>query len=148
MPCSVAIESSSLRATSVSICAGLAPGSAAVTVIMGRSMSGNCWIFMPRKPIAPTSVSSTNSSTAGIGLRIDQAETFIAGTSPLRRGGRGLADDPHEITVAQEADAARDDPRVGGEALDDFDAVAHAAADADLGLRDAPVRLDAERPGK
>ncbi len=46
-PCSVAIESSSLRATSVSICAGLAPGSAAVTDTVGRSTSGNCWIFIP-----------------------------------------------------------------------------------------------------
>jgi hypothetical protein len=40
-------------------------------------MSGNCWIFIQRKDIVPTSVSSTNSITAGIGFRIDQAETFI-----------------------------------------------------------------------
>ena len=38
----VATEFSILRATSVSICAGAAPGSEAVTVTVGRSMSMNC----------------------------------------------------------------------------------------------------------
>ncbi len=77
-PCSVATEFSILRATSVSICDGAAPGSVAVTVTVGRSMSGNCWIFIARKAIRPTSVSMTNSRIAGIGLRIDQEETFTA----------------------------------------------------------------------
>ena len=40
MPCSVAIEFSSLRATSVSSVAGAAPGSEASTVTIGNSMSG------------------------------------------------------------------------------------------------------------
>jgi hypothetical protein len=46
-------------------------GQAAVTMIMGRSMSMNCWIFMDRKPITPSSVSMMNSNTAGTGLRIE-----------------------------------------------------------------------------
>src|SRR5436190_2552298 len=78
MPVSVAIEFSILRATSVSSCAGDAPGSAAVTVTVGRSMSGKFWIFIARKLIRPTSVSMMNSSIPGIGFRIDQAETLIA----------------------------------------------------------------------
>ena len=45
-PCSVAIEFSILRATSVSSCDGDAPGSDAVTVTVGRSMSGKFWIFI------------------------------------------------------------------------------------------------------
>jgi hypothetical protein len=43
-------------------------------------MSGKFCTFIARKPISPASVSSTNSMTAGIGLRIDQAETFMAET--------------------------------------------------------------------
>ena len=76
-PESVATEFSILRATSVSSSAGDAPGSAVVTVTVGRSMSGNCWIFIARKLITPTSVSMMNSSIDGIGLRMHQAETFI-----------------------------------------------------------------------
>jgi hypothetical protein len=78
MPCRVAIEFSILRATSVSICAGAAPGSDATTVTVGKSMSGNCWIFIALKPTTPISVSITNSRIAGIGLRIDHEETLIA----------------------------------------------------------------------
>ena len=93
-PCRVAIEFSSLRATSVSSCAGAAPGSAADTVTVGRSMSGKFCTFIALKDSRPPKVSSTNSITAGIGLRIDQAETFIMARSSLRlrlrpRGGRG-----------------------------------------------------------
>src|SRR5688500_3675947 len=82
-PCTVATEFSILRATSVSSCDGEAPGSEAVTMTVGRSMSGNCWIFIALKLIRPTSVSMMNNSTDGIGLRMHQAETlnFIAGLS-------------------------------------------------------------------
>ena len=75
----------------------------------------------------------TNSSTAGIGLRIDQEETFIAMAALLRprdfgRRGRRL-DDAHRVAVGQEAAARRDHARVGIEAADDLDAVADAPAD-------------------
>src|SRR6185295_9543929 len=92
-PCSVATEFSILRATSVSSWAGDAPGSVAVTITVGRSMSGNCWIFMARKLITPTSVSMMNSSTDGIGLRMHHAETFIfmAGSCARSLGGHGRA---------------------------------------------------------
>src|ERR1044071_9235444 len=90
-PCSVAIEFSILRATSVSSCAGEAPGSEAVTVTVGRSMSGKFWIFIALKASSPASVSMMNSRTDGIGLRIDQDETLIMRAS-LRGGGlRGTA---------------------------------------------------------
>ena len=78
MSCSVAMEFSSLRATSVSSCAGEAPGSEAVTITIGRSMSGKFWIFIARNDISPASVSMTNSRMAGVGLRIDQDETLMA----------------------------------------------------------------------
>ena len=84
-PCSVATEFSILRATSVSSCAGAAPGRTAVTVTVGRSMSGKFWIFIDWKPIRPTSVSMMNSSTDGVGLRIDQDETLIMLSPPGAR---------------------------------------------------------------
>ena len=147
--CSVAIEFSILRATSVSICAGDAPGSEAVTVIVGRSMSGKFWIFIARKPSRPTSVSMMNSRIAGVGLRIDQAETFIwcglTSSPSSARLARGLAaaravDHAHRVAVAEEAAARGHDARVGVQAAGDLDAVADAPADRDLGLADLRVR--------
>src|SRR5438105_2203531 len=123
-PWTVASEFSILRATSVSSCAGDAPGSDAVTITVGKSMSGKFWIFIALKLISPVSVSMMNvsawcirnpipavllfimltlpglmsmmkSSTAGIGLRMHQAETFIVMLASLagsdgRAGGCGL----------------------------------------------------------
>ena len=76
-PCSVATEFSILRATSVSSCDGDAPGSAAEIVTVGSSMSGKFCTFMLLKLYSPSRVSRMKSSTAGIGLRIDQAETLM-----------------------------------------------------------------------
>ena len=73
----MAIEFSSLRATSVSSCAGAAPGSEAETLTVGRSMSGKFCTFMALNDSMPPKVSSTNSITAGIGFLIDQEETFM-----------------------------------------------------------------------
>jgi hypothetical protein len=70
--------SSILRATSVSSCDGAAPSSAAVMLTCGRSVSGRSWISRLRKPMTPRKLSKMNSRTAGTGLRIDHAETFIA----------------------------------------------------------------------
>ena len=74
--CSVASWFSSLRATCDSSCAGEAPGRLAVTVTVGRSMSGKFWIFIQRKPSRPARVSMMKSRMAGIGLRMDAEETF------------------------------------------------------------------------
>src|SRR5438105_14070398 len=126
-PCSVATEFSILRATSVSSWPGDAPGSDAVTMTVGRSMSGNCWIFMPRKLITPASVSMMKSSTDGIGLRMHQAETLIM--APSLRGRRGRraggahagrlhrrrgrrVDDAHRVAVGEEGGARGDHPGI------------------------------------
>lgn len=77
-PCTVAMAFSSLRATSVSSCAGAAPGSEAETLTVGRSMSGKFCTFMALNDSMPPKVSSTNSITAGIGFLIDQDDTFMA----------------------------------------------------------------------
>src|SRR5215217_7075153 len=130
-PCSVAIEFSILRATSVSSWAGEAPGSVAVVMIVGRSMSGKFWIFIDRKLIRPRIVSMMNSSTAGTGFWIDQRETLMAmvvrstagekGLRPRRRGDRGRRiDDAHQVAVGEEAAALGDDAGVGGETGDDL----------------------------
>ena len=66
-----------LRATSFSSCAGEAPGSATVTEIVGRSMSGKFCTFMALKDSRPPKVSSTNSISAGMGFLMDQVDTFI-----------------------------------------------------------------------
>src|SRR5919112_5329980 len=106
-PCSVAIEFSILRATSVSSWAGDAPGNDAVVMIVGRSMSGKFWIFIARKLIRPRIVSMMKSSTAGTGFWIDQRETLMAMTSldcaglglRCRRDGRRRVDDADQVAV-------------------------------------------------
>ena len=77
MPVRLATAFSTLRATSVSSCVGDAPSNAMLTVMMGNSMSGNCWMPNALKPPMPINVSSANSKIAGTGLRIDQADTFM-----------------------------------------------------------------------
>ena len=76
-PCVVAMAFSILRATSDSSWPGAAPGSTAVTMTTGRSISGKFCTFMARNDSRPARVSSTNSMTAGIGLRMDQADRFM-----------------------------------------------------------------------
>src|SRR5215216_4318486 len=88
-PCTVETEFSILRATSVSSCAGDAPGSDAEMMTVGRSMSGKFWIFIALKLIMPTIVSMMNNSIDGIGLRMHQAETFIAIPLFVHPGGDG-----------------------------------------------------------
>ncbi len=88
-PCVVAMAFSILRATSVSSWPGAAPGRAAVTITTGRSMSGKFCTFIARNDSRPAKVSSTNSIAAGMGLRMDQAERFMAAGS---RGSGGNAD--------------------------------------------------------
>ena len=66
------------RATSVSICTGAAPGKAAVMTMVGKSKSGKFCTFIWLKDNRPAKVSNTNNTTEGTGLRIDQAETFMA----------------------------------------------------------------------
>ena len=56
---------------------GAAPGKEAVTLTVGRSMSGKFCTFIALKDSMPAKVSSTNSITAGMGFLIDQEETFI-----------------------------------------------------------------------
>src|SRR5574343_187606 len=141
MPCRVATEFSILRATSVSIWAGAAPGRLAVTVTVGKSISMNCWTFMAEKEIIPASVSSTNSRMAGVGMRIDQAETFMGGsrqpTKGKRAGLRGSRKKPSfrnsihhldEIAVRQKTGSRGNDPRPGCKTGQDLHPVAIAAA--------------------
>src|SRR6187431_1087612 len=132
-PCKVATAFSILRATSVSSCAGAAPGRAAVTITVGRSMSGKFCTFIALKDRKPAKLSSTNSITAGIGLRIDQDETFImARSSPGRRRGRRRRGrrigEPHQVAVVQEAGAAGHDACIGRKARGDLDLPALEAA--------------------
>ena len=76
-PCKGASAFSILRATSVSSCAGAAPGSEADTVTVGNSRSGKFCTFMLWKDNSPAKQSITNSMMAGIGFLIDHAERFI-----------------------------------------------------------------------
>ena len=57
---------------------GAAPGKAAVMTMVGKSKSGKFCTFIWLKDSKPAKVSNTNNTTAGTGLRIDQAETFMA----------------------------------------------------------------------
>src|SRR6476620_4435914 len=129
-PCTVASEFSIFRATSVSSCDGDAPGSAAAIDTVGRSMSGKFCTFMAWKASSPANVSSTNSITAGIGLRIDQDETFSIAAPSLarrgggRRGGGGRVHHADRVAFVEEAAARGDQARVGRQAVHDLDAVA------------------------
>jgi hypothetical protein len=76
-PCRVAMESSSLRATSVSSCAGAAPSSVAVTVTIGSSTSGKSCTAVARKASRPASVTSRNVRTTATGLRMAVVEKFM-----------------------------------------------------------------------
>src|SRR5688572_19410465 len=139
-PCTVAMEFSILRATSVSSCEGEAPGSVADTVTVGRSMSGKFWIFIALKAIRPASVSRMKSRIAGMGFRIDQAETFMF----LFRANRRLrtVDDSDEVSVGEEGGAARYHARVGLETREDLHALAEAAPGRYLDLRNAVAGLE------
>ena len=151
-PCTVASELSILRATSVSSCAGEAPGSIAITVTVGSSMSGKSWTRIARKAIAPPSVRMMKSRMAGVGLRIDQDETLmVIGASAGRNDRRigrvrtavpvdALVDHAHEIAVAEEG-PPRDDHSGGGvDAAGDLDAVSDTSADGHLRLHDLGSR--------
>src|SRR5688500_1387391 len=140
-PCTVAIEFSSLRATSVSSCEGEAPGRLALTVTVGRSISGKFWIFIARNAITPASVRRMKRRIAGIGLRIDQAETFMVLLCTHRC--LGTIDHSYEIPIGEERRAARHHAGCRIDAFGDLDAIAEAPPGRDLQLRDAAVGLDA-----
>ena len=62
---------------------------------------------MALKPIKPSTLSSTNSNTEGIGLRMHQAETFMAAAFPVAAavftalgGGRSTAGDIRRDSLA------------------------------------------------
>src|SRR5581483_2440051 len=80
----LAILSSILRVTSVSICVGVAPGRLAVTDTAGKSMSGKFWIDSILNDTSPATVIRMNSRIDGMGLRIAQAEKFMAWLLLLR----------------------------------------------------------------
>ena len=100
----MATASSILRATSVSSCAGAAPGRLALTVTIGNSMSGKSCTTLPRNDSKPARLSNTNSMIAGIGYLIDSEEKFIPMAS---RGYSGLHHFD-QITVIQKARATGD----------------------------------------
>ena len=56
---------------------------------MGKSRSGICCTFMDLKDNKPATLSSTNNMAAGIGFRMDQAETFILNAPYLLAGCPG-----------------------------------------------------------
>src|SRR5690606_5492447 len=118
-PWTVAMPFSSLRATSFSSWLGAAPGRLATTVTMGRSMSGKFCTFIAWKENSPASVSMTNSIAAGIGLRMDQADTFMAGSSVR---------DLDQVTLVQEAGTLHGDPVAGFEPVHRFHPVPGAPA--------------------
>ncbi len=90
----LAILSSILRVTSVSICVGVAPGRLAVTDTAGKSMSGKFWIDSILNDTSPATVIRMNSRIDGMGLRIAQAEKFMAWHRQRRAQMRGRQTQP------------------------------------------------------
>src|ERR1700730_739132 len=77
MPLTPAIASSILRVTWVSSSPGAAPDWVICTWTSGMSILGNLVIGSEWKLPIPRIISTRNVTTAGIGLRIDQAEMLI-----------------------------------------------------------------------
>src|SRR5574337_300968 len=146
--CSVAIEFSILRATSVSSCAGAAPGRLALSTTVGRSMSGKFCTFIRAKDSMPSRLSMMKRSTPGTGLRIDHAETFMVCASLLRRGCRRSCRELDRVAIVQEADTALDEAVAFGDSGKDLDAVAAAPAGRDADLRQLLVGADPEGVGE
>src|SRR5882724_10673361 len=113
-------------------------------VTVGRSMSGKFWIFIALKPSSPAKVSMMKSRIAGVGLRMDQEDTFSMSVSPGSRGGqlgrggrgRGSRHHAHGVAVGQKAGAGCHHLGRSVEAAGDLDALADAAPDVHLDLRD------------
>ena len=75
-PFTPATESSTHFVTWVCNSAGAAPDCVIVTETIGMSMLGNRVIGRARKLTRPSTISTRNSTSEGIGLRIAQAETL------------------------------------------------------------------------
>ena len=69
-----AIASSTFLVTWLRSSEGAAPDWVTVTATTGTSMFGNRVTGMPRNATMPSAISTTNSTSAGMGWRIDQAE--------------------------------------------------------------------------
>ena len=153
-PCSVATLFSILRATSVSSCAGLAPGRLAVTLTVGRSMSGKFWIFMRleaehagqaqhheqhhrRDRIADAPRGDVDH---GGSSRLLRGRAPVTGAARRRDGtGRAVGTAGVATTRTRSPSARKPPPLattrvVGVEPVDHLDAVADTPADVDLGL--------------
>src|ERR1035437_9515267 len=120
-------------------------------ITMGKSMSGKFWIFIARKPISPTRVSSRKSSIAGIGLRMDQDETFMQCSSRGLAGdcnggfsgARRCLDDTNRVAIGEESNAAGNNVLAGVETTDDLDAITGTATHAHLDLGHLVFAIDA-----
>src|SRR5271154_4460940 len=75
-PLTLATASSTFLVTCDSSSDGAAPDWVISTCTIGMSMLGNRVIDIVRKLTTPSRNSTANSTIDGIGLRIDQAETF------------------------------------------------------------------------
>ncbi len=75
-PLRLATASSTFLVTCDSSSDGAAPDWVICTCTIGMSMFGNRVIGIVRKLTMPSTVSTTKATIAGIGRRIDQAETF------------------------------------------------------------------------
>src|SRR6201987_1832909 len=93
-PVAPAAASSRFLATWVSSSPGAAPNWVIVTSMMGKSMLGNRVIGSATKLLAPRTTSTRKLTIAGIGDRIDHAETLSV-ISPLRDADRAAPPAPH-----------------------------------------------------
>src|SRR5208337_2126279 len=113
---------------------------------IGMSMFGKRVIDIVRKLMTPRIVSTANATTAGMGRRIDQAETLSRmGKSLLAaRRRRSFGNRTHAVAWPQERGGARNDALAGVDAAPDLDQIAVDDARLHLPLFDLAVVHDVE----
>ena len=101
-------------------------------------------IDIVRKLMRPRIISTANATAAGMGRRIDQAETLSRMAKRLLAARRRFGHRPHAVAWPQERGGARDDALARGDAALDLDRLAVDDARLHPPLLDLPVAHDVE----
>src|SRR5208282_1876645 len=114
------------------------------TRTIGMSMLGKRVIDIVRKLTRPRIVNTANATTAGMGRRIDQAETLSRMGNRLLAARRRFGHRPHAIARTQERGGARNDTLARGDAALDLHRLALEDAELHPPLFDLPIAHDVE----
>src|SRR5271157_3745648 len=114
------------------------------TRTIGMSMLGKRVIDIVRKLTRPRIVNTANATTAGMGRRMDQAETLSRMGNRLLAARRRFGHRPHAVARTEERGGARNDALARGDAALDLDRLAVEDARLNPPLFDLAVPHDIE----